>query len=59
MGWKDGDGMVKNQQGNTTNLRAYRRSNNLGVGARTDLHGNFVFIWRLCISFYNLNKITR
>ena len=46
-------------QGTTTNLRAYRRSDNLGVGATTDLQGNSVCIWILCISYYNINKITR
>ena len=49
MGWKDGNGLGKYQQGTTTNMRAYRRSNNLGVGATTDLHGDLGCIWRLCL----------
>ena len=40
MGWKDGDGMGKYLQGTTTNLRAYSCSDNLGVGATEDLHGD-------------------
>ena len=40
MGWKNGDGLGKYQQGKTTNLRAYRCSNNLGVRETTDLHGD-------------------
>ena len=59
MVWKDGDGLGKYRQGTTTNLRAYRHYDNLGVGAMTDLHGNLGCIWRLCISYCNLNKITR
>ena len=58
MGWKNGDGLVEYQQGTTTNLRAYRRSDNLGVGATMDLHGDSGCIWRLCVSYCNLNKIT-
>ena len=58
MGWKNGDGLGKYRQGTTTNLRAYRRSDNLGVGATTDLHGDLGCIWRLCVSYCNLNKIT-
>ena len=49
MGWKDGYGLGKYKQGMTTNLRAYRCSNNLGMGATTDLHGDLGCIWRLCI----------
>ena len=59
MSWKNGDGMGKYQQGATTNLRAYRRSDNLGVGVTTDLHGDSGCIWRLCVSYCNQNKITR
>ena len=40
MGGKNGDGMGKYQQGKTTNLRAYRRSDNLGVVEMTDLYGD-------------------
>ena len=58
MGWKDGNKLVKYRQGMTTNLRAYRRSDNLGVGETTDLHVNLGCIWRLYISYCNLNKIT-
>ena len=49
MGWKDGDGLGNYQQGTTTNLRVYRRSDNLGVGETADLHSNLEGIWRLCI----------
>ena len=59
MGWKNCEGLRKYQQGKTTNLRAYCRSDNLGVGATKDLHGDSGCIWRLCISYCNLNKITR
>ena len=59
MGWKDSDGLGKYRQGTTTNLRAYRPSDNLGVGAMTDLNGDSGFVWRLCVSYCNLNKITQ
>ena len=59
MGWKNGNGLGKYRQGTTTNLRAYFRSNNLGVGEMTDLHGDSGCIWRLCVSYCNINKITR
>ena len=59
MDWKNGDGLGKYQQGTTTNLRAYRCSDKLGMGATTDLHINSGCIWRLCVSYCNLNKITR
>ena len=57
MGQKNGDGLGKYQQGTTTNLRAYCHSDNLDVGATADLHGDFGCIWRLCVSYCNLNKI--
>ena len=41
----------KYQQGTTTNLMVYRRSYNLVVGVKTDLHGYSGCIWRLCISY--------
>ena len=59
MGWKNRDGLGKYQQGTTTNLRAYCRSDNLGMGPTTDLYGDSGCIWRLFVSYYNLNKITR
>ena len=59
MVWKDSDRLDKYQQGTTTNMRAYRRSDDLGVGETTDLHGDLGCILRLCISYCNLNKITR
>ena len=59
MGWKDGKGQGKYRQGTNTNLRAYCLSDNLDVGATPDLRGDLGFIWRLCISYCNLNKITR
>jgi hypothetical protein len=41
MGWKgDSHGLGKNQQGTTTNLRAIRRSESLGIGAETDAFGS-------------------
>ena len=40
MGCKDGDGLGKYRKRTTTNLRTYRRSDNLGVGAMTDLLGD-------------------
>ena len=58
MGWKEGGGLGKYRQGANTNLRAYRRSDNLGVGAMMDLHGVLGCIWRLCVSYCNINKIT-
>ena len=39
MGWKQGKGLGKNQQGTNTNLRAVRREENLGIGATTDTLG--------------------
>ena len=40
MGWKDGKGLGKYCQGKTTNLRVYRCSDKLCVGATMDLQGN-------------------
>jgi hypothetical protein len=41
MGWKGDDhGLGKNQQGTTTNLRAVRRAESLGIGAETDAFGD-------------------
>ena len=59
MGWKNGDRLVKYQQGTTANLRAYPRSDNLDVGTMTDMHSSLRCIWRLCVSYCNLNKIIR
>ena len=58
MGWNNGDELGKYRQETTTNLRAYRRSDKFGVGATTDLHVDSGCIWRLCVSYFNLNKIT-
>ena len=43
----------------TTNLRVYCRSNNLGVRATIDLYDDLGYIRILCVSYCNLNKITR
>ena len=59
IGWKNGNRLGKYRQGTTTNLKAYRRSGNLGVGATTDLRIDLGYIWRLCVSYCNLNEITR
>jgi len=41
MGWKGGDnGLGKNQQGTSTNLRAVRRAESLGIGAENDAFGD-------------------
>ena len=40
IGWNEGGGLVNSQQGMTTNLQAYSNSDNLGVGATTDLHSD-------------------
>ena len=58
MGWRDEYGLVKNKQVTTTNLRAYHCSDNLGVRTTTDLHGDLEYMWRLFVSFCNLNIIT-
>lgn len=39
MGWEEGTGLGKNKQGTVNSLRAVRRSENLGIGASSDLHG--------------------
>jgi len=39
MGWSHGNGLGKNQQGTSTNLRALRREDGLGIGAKTDKFG--------------------
>lgn len=39
MGWKEGKGLGKNHQGTNSNLRAVRREEGLGIGAKTDLFG--------------------
>ncbi len=43
MGWKQGNGLGKNQQGTNSNLRAVRREENLGIGAKTDTLGEHGF----------------
>ena len=58
MGWNNGNRLGKYLQGMATNLRAYHRSDNLDVRLTTDLHGYSGCIWRLCVSYCNLNKIT-
>eukprot|EP00554_Chaetoceros_debilis_P008295 CAMPEP_0194098974 /NCGR_PEP_ID=MMETSP0150-20130528/277_1 /TAXON_ID=122233 /ORGANISM="Chaetoceros debilis, Strain MM31A-1" /LENGTH=239 /DNA_ID=CAMNT_0038785097 /DNA_START=82 /DNA_END=798 /DNA_ORIENTATION=+ len=40
MGWSKGKGLGKNEQGTNDNLRAIRREEGLGIGAKTDLHGS-------------------
>ncbi|KAL7526303.1 hypothetical protein ACHAXR_004453 [Thalassiosira sp. AJA248-18] len=41
MGWKGGDnGLGKHQQGTSTNLRAVRRAESLGIGAENDSFGD-------------------
>ena len=59
MDWKNGDRLGKYRKGTTTNLREYRCYGTLVVGVTTDLHGNSGCIWRLCVSYCNINKITR
>ena len=59
MGWKNDNGLGKYRQRSATNLRVYCRYDNLGMGVTTDLHANSGCIWRLCVSYCNLNKITR
>jgi len=39
MGWSEGKGLGKKQQGTNTNLRAIRREDGLGIGAKTDTFG--------------------
>ena len=58
MGWKNGNRLGKYQQGTTTNLRAYYFPDKLGVGATRDLQRDLGCIWRLCVSYFNLDKIT-
>lgn len=43
MGWSQGKGLGKNQQGTSTNLRAIRREEGLGLGASTDKTGDLGF----------------
>lgn len=40
MGWKEGKGLGKNEEGTNTNLRAVKREEGLGIGAKTDLFGD-------------------
>jgi len=40
MGWSKGKGLGKDQQGTSTNLRALRREDGLGIGAKTDTFGS-------------------
>jgi Pin2-interacting protein X1 len=40
MGWSEGKGLGKNQQGTNNNLRAIRREEGLGIGAKTDTFGD-------------------
>ena len=59
MGWKNGNGLGKYRQRTTTNLRAYRCYDKLGMGATTNLHRYLGCTWRLYVSYCNLNKSTR
>jgi Pin2-interacting protein X1 len=43
MGWTQGKGLGKSQQGTSTNLRAIRREEGLGLGASTDKTGDLGF----------------
>jgi len=40
LGWKEGSGLGKNQQGSSTHLRAVKRSESLGIGAESDAFGD-------------------
>lgn len=40
MGWSEGKGLGKNQQGTNSSLRAIRREEGLGIGAKTDKYGD-------------------
>ena len=54
MGWKNSNGLGKYQHVMTTDIRAYCRSDDLGVRSMMDLYGNLGCIWRLCVSYCNL-----
>ncbi len=43
MGWSKGKGLGKNEQGTNDNLRAIRREEGLGIGAKTDTLGEVGF----------------
>lgn len=40
MGWSEGKGLGKHKQGTKNNLRAIRREDGLGIGAKTDTFGD-------------------
>ena len=40
MGWSEGKGLGKNKQGTSSHLRAIRREEGLGIGAKTDTFGD-------------------
>ena len=49
MGSKDGDGLVKYQQGTTANLRAYRRSGIMGIADKiSSENSGGKARWRIC-----------
>ena len=55
------NGLRKYRQGTTTEPRGVIvRSDNSGAGATTtDLRIDSICVWRPCVSYHNLNKITR
>ena len=59
MDWDKGNRLGIYLQGTTNNLRAYRPSDNLVVGSTTDMHVDSGCIWIMCVSYCNLNKISR
>ena len=44
MGWKEGKGMGKNEDGIATHVRATRKHKDLGVGASVDTTGNSTWL---------------
>ena len=47
MGWKEGNGLGKNQQGNSTHLKIEKREENQGVGVENDATGDIAFAKQL------------
>ena len=44
MGWKEGKGMGKNEDGIATHVRATRKYKDLGIGAKVDTTGNSTWL---------------
>mmetsp|Transcript_6690 Transcript_6690/g.7659 ORF Transcript_6690/g.7659 Transcript_6690/m.7659 type:complete len:106 (+) Transcript_6690:296-613(+) len=47
MGWKAGNGLGKNQQGEVTHVKVEKREESLGMGMEADSAGNSAFVGQI------------